>query len=294
MIKYIERTRAYYAAQGYPAYNWTENDKTPFASMQKPLSECRMVLITTAAPYRDDLPDQGPGAPYNAAAKFYDVYTMPTDPCPDLRISHIGYDRKHCRADDSNTWLPVAALHQAQDEGVFAELAPELIGVPTNRSQRVTLDQDAPETLAHVRALQADVALLVPNCPVCHQSISMIARYLEEHDIPTVVMGCARDIVEHVGVPRFWWSDFPLGHSAGKPHDPSSQAATLAGALQLFTSSQRPTTTVESLQIGSDDDDWKQDFMNVENLNTTHIEKLRSAHEQACALKRKRDRGGTT
>jgi hypothetical protein len=287
MIKYIERTRDYYAAQGYPAYNWASNDTTPFTAMQKPLSESRLVLITTAAPYREDLPDQGPGAPYNAAAKFYDVFTASVDPCPDLRISHIGYDRKHCRAEDSNTWLPVAALRQAQVNGVFASLATELIGLPTNRSQRVTLTQDAPNTLAHVRTLLADVALLVPNCPVCHQSVSLIARYLEEHDIPTVVMGCARDIVENVGVPRFWWSDFPLGHSAGKPHDSDSQAATLAGALELFTSAQRSRVTVQSPQVWSDDDNWKQDFMNIANLNAAQVDKLKSEHEQARALKKK-------
>ena len=290
MIEYIERTRAYYAAQGYSPYKWASNDTIPFASMQKPLRECRLVLITTAAPYREELPDQGPGAPYNAAAKFFDVYTAPTDPCPDLRISHIGYDRQHCRADDSNTWLPVSALRRAQHEGVIADLAPELIGVPTNRSQRVTLDQDARNTLEHARALQADVALLVPNCPVCHQSVSLIARHLEEHHIPTVVMGCARDIVERVGVPRFWWSDFPLGHSAGKPHDSESQDATLTGALQLFTSSKKPTPTVQSPQIWSDSDEWKRDFMNVANLSSTQLNQLRSEHEKARALRKNGDR----
>jgi hypothetical protein len=290
MIKYIERTRDYYAAQGYSPYEWASNDTIPFASVKKPLSESRLVLITTAAPYREDLPDQGPGAPYNAAAKFFDVYTAAVDPCPDLRISHIGYDRQHCRADDSNTWLPVAALRRAQHEGVIADLAPELIGVPTNRSQRVTLDQDARNTLEHTRALQADVALLVPNCPVCHQSVSLIARHLEEHDIPTVVMGCARDIVEGVGVPRFWWSDFPLGHSAGKPHDSESQDATLAGALQLFTSSKNPTPTVQSPQIWSDSDEWKRDFMNVANLSSTQLNQLRSEHEKARALRKNGDR----
>ena len=96
MIKYIERTRAYYSEQGYPAYQWASNNIIPFAAMQKPLSECRVVLITTAAPYRKGLSDQGPGAPLNGAAKFYNVYTVPVTPCPDLRIAHVAYDRKHC------------------------------------------------------------------------------------------------------------------------------------------------------------------------------------------------------
>ena len=32
---------------------------------------------------------------------------------------------------------------------------------------------------------------------MCHQTVSLIARFLEENGIPTVVMGCAKDIVEH-------------------------------------------------------------------------------------------------
>ena len=122
---------------------------------------------------------------------------------------------------------------------------------------------------------------------MCHQSISLIARYLEEHDVPTVVMGCARDIVESALVPRFWWSDFPLGHSAGKPNDSASQAATLAGALQLFTSARVAGTTVASTQAWSDDDGWKQDFMDVASLSSAQIEKLKGEHEQTRAMKEK-------
>ena len=64
-----------------------------------------------------------------------------------------------------------------------------------------------------LREDKVDVAVLVANCPICHQSISLHARYLEAHGIPTVVMGCAKDIVEHCGVPRFLFSDFPLGNA---------------------------------------------------------------------------------
>ena len=69
---------------------------------------------------------------------------------------------------------------------------------------------------------------------MCHQSVSLAARYLEQHGIATVVMGCARDIVEHCGVPRFVFSDFPLGNAAGRPFDEDSQRITLWIALDLL------------------------------------------------------------
>ena len=71
---------------------------------------------------------------------------------------------------------------------------------------------------------------------MCHQTVSLVARTLEAAGIPTVVMGCAKDIVEHAGVPRFLFSDFPLGNPAGRPHDPDSQRGTLALALRLLES----------------------------------------------------------
>ena len=62
--------------------------------------------------------------------------------------------------------------------------------------------------------------------------MSLVARYLERNGIPTVVMGAAKDIVEWAGVPRFLFSDFPLGNSAGKPHEPDTQRFTLDLALK--------------------------------------------------------------
>src|SRR5207245_6083944 len=93
---------------------------------------------------------------------------------------------------------------------------------------------DAPGILPRCQADKVDVAMLVPNCPVCLQTTALVARHLEEGGIPTVVMGCAKDIVEHAAVPRFLFSDFPLGNSAGKPHDADSQAQTLELALRLL------------------------------------------------------------
>ena len=265
-IAYMQRTRSYYAALGYPAYQWAHFDTVPFAQPRRPSTRSRIVLITTAARFDAALGDQGPGAAYNATAKFYSVYRVPIDPTPDLRISHIAYDRKHTTAADPNTWLPVAALHDAASRGLAGSLATDLIGMPTDRSQRATLERDAPDVLAACVDLGADLALLVPNCPVCHQSVGLVARHLEANGVPTVVMGCARDIVEHVGVPRFHFSDFPLGNSAGKPFDVVSQRRTLAQALALFDSATGPRTTFVSARSWSADPSWRDDYLNIDAM----------------------------
>ena len=133
-------------------------------------------------------------------------------------------------------------MRAAEAGGRIGRVAPHLHGAPTNRSQRVTIETDAPEILRRCRRDGADAVILVPNCPVCHQTVALVARHLEAHGLPTVVMGAAKDVVEHCDVPRFCFSDFPLGNSAGKPFDPVSQAATASLALRVLEAAPGPRT----------------------------------------------------
>jgi len=64
--------------------------------------------------------------------------------------------------------------------------------------------------------------------------VSLAARHLEANGISTVVLGSARDIVEQCGVPRFVFTDFPLGNPVGKPDDPAMQRAILEMAFTLL------------------------------------------------------------
>lgn len=271
-IPYMARTREYYAAIGYTTpYRWAHYVSAPFQPLRKALAQSRITIITTAAPFDPAKGDQGPGAKYNGGAKFYSVYDGDTSKKHDLRISHIAYDRVHTSAEDSGTWFPLPQLLRLASEKRIGEVAPRFFGAPTNRSHRVTIETDAPEILARCQADRVDAAVLVPNCPVCHQTVSLVARHLEENGIPTVVMGCAKDIVEHVAVPRFLFSDFPLGNSAGKPHDAASQAFTLELALRLLETAPSAQTTVQSPLRWSADASWKRDYNNVAALSADEL-----------------------
>lgn len=289
-IAYIPRIRDYYRALGYGApYEWTRFDDVPFTRLNKPLNQCRVAVVTTAAPFQPDKGDQGPGAPYNAAAKFYSVYALPAGGDPDLRISHVAIDRDHTTAADKNSYLPLAALQRAVAMGRVGAITAHVFGLPTNRSQRTTIDGDCPNLVTRVKAEGADAAVLVPNCPVCHQSVSLAARALEAAGIATVILGCAKDIVEHVGVPRLLFSDFPLGNAAGRPHDVASQDATLGQALDLLEMATAPRSTVTSPLAWSADHGWKQDYCNAAKLSPAEIARRRQAFDagkvQARALR---------
>ena len=289
-VPYLHRIRAYYQALGYgAAYEWAHFADVPFSPLTKPLTGCRVALITTAAPFNPQAGDQGPGAPYNAKAKFYAVYSGDTALDHDLRISHVAIDRDHTRADDPGSYFPLPALRRLAARGRIASVAPRFHGAPTHRSHRATIQIDAPEIVARCLADAVDAAVLVPNCPVCHQTTGLVARQLESSGIATVVMGCAKDIVEHVGVPRLLFSDFPLGNAAGKPHDPASQAFTLELALRLLESAPGPRSTLQSPLRWTDSADWKLDYSNIERLSAEEISRRRAefdlAKSQAKALR---------
>ena len=119
---------------------------------------------------------------------------------------------------------------------------------------------------------------------MCHQTVSLAARHLEANGIPTVIMGCAKDIVEYCGVPRFLFSDFPLGNSAGRPGDVESQTATLELALRVLETAPAARTTVQSPLRWRDDASWKLDFSDLSKLTPEEIAERRKEFEVVKAV----------
>ena len=281
-VRYIERTRNYYLGLGYATpYVWAHYIDAPFTTLHKPLNQSILGLVTTAVPFDASKGPQGPAAPYNAAAKFYDPYIRSVDEDADLRIAHVGIDRRNANMQDSNCWFPLDAAKRALAKGRIQSLAKHFYGLPTNRSQRHTLEIDAPLILNKMREDRVDVAVLIPNCPICHQSQSLLARYLEAAGIPTVVMGAAKDIVEYCGVPRFLFSDFPLGNAAALPNDVQSQDSNFELALRLLEGAPAARTTMQSPLIWASDPSWKLDYSNLDRLTAEEISRLRDEAEKA-------------
>ena len=114
--------------------------------------------------------------------------------------------------------------------------------------------------------------------------MSLAARHLEANGISTVMMGCAKDIVEHCGVPRFLFSDFPLGNSGGRPFDVPSQTQTLELALQVLESAPAPRTTVQSPLRWNEDAAWKRDYNDLSKLSPEKIAERRREFEVVKAV----------
>ena len=157
-VSYIDRTREFYAAQGYgKPYVWARNTDAPFTPLAKPLSESRVTVVTTASTWREDEPVDG----VLRGAK--QVWSGATGAPPErLFTDDLAWDKAATHTRDVESYVPMKRLAELVREGRIGSLAARFHGVPTDYSQRRTIEQDAPEVLARCREDGVDVALLVP------------------------------------------------------------------------------------------------------------------------------------
>lgn len=153
-VSYIDKSREFYAAQGFSEpYRWAHFEEVPFAPLRRPLADAVVTLITTASPAWD-----GPSAERAASG----VYSMETASPPErLFTDNRFWDKLATHTDDLDTFFPIHRLHELSFRGRVT-LAPRCHGVPTEYSQRLTVEQDAPEILSRCREDGVDAAILVP------------------------------------------------------------------------------------------------------------------------------------
>ena len=255
-VRYIDKTREYYLSQGYDKpYQWAHFDDVPFAPLAKPLAQCRATLVSTSeicirgAQRAEDETQMGiVGGAYTIASDL---------PATQLYSPSHSFDQAATTLEDVDAFFPTTRLHEAVAAGRIAGLTARFHGVFNAYSQRRTRERDAPAVLARCIEDGADIALLVPVCPVCHQTISLVARHLEANGIPTVVYAAARDIVEHVGLARVVHTDFPLGSPCGEPHNAAQQREILEIGFRLLETAFLPRTTVQTPYSWSKGEQWK-------------------------------------
>jgi hypothetical protein len=153
-VSYIDKSREYYAARGYAKpYRWACFEDVPFAALERPLSQSVVTLVTTARliPADGELPS------------LHTVYSVPSDD-PPARLTTDGlfWDRQATHTEDLDSYFPVQRLREFAREGRIGRLARRLHGLPTEYSQRLTSERDAPEILRRCREDGAAAALLVP------------------------------------------------------------------------------------------------------------------------------------
>lgn len=151
-VPYMERTRNFYRAQGYTKdYQWAHYEDVPFSRLQKPLSECKVAVVTTAMPDTE------------AGRAQRQVHSSASLPVPDsMYTDELSWHKTMTHTNDVASFLPLKQLKRCADTGLIGELGEHFHSIPTEYSQRNTLENDAPEILARCQRDAVDVAILVP------------------------------------------------------------------------------------------------------------------------------------
>ncbi len=159
-VRYIDRTREYYAAEGYEKpYRWSHFDDVPFTPLEKPLADCRITIVSTSDVHMKG--DEAAQGEFNAM--FGNVYSIPSDtPVDQLYSRQEHFDTHATSIEDVDSYFPLTRLHELTAAGKIGSLAARAHGVFTSYSSRKTLENDGPEVLKRCREDGVDVVLLTP------------------------------------------------------------------------------------------------------------------------------------
>jgi D-proline reductase (dithiol) PrdB len=263
-VQYMHGANERYKSLGYEPYRWVHApDAPPWQPLAKPLSQSRIGMLSTAGAY----------ALGQVAYHYKDDTSLRAIPTAtadrDLRFSHVTENFLEDPRRDPSCVFPLGSLKILQEQRSIGSLPDTVFSCMGGvYSQRRVREELAPALLAAFRAQQVDAVLLVPMCPVCHQSACLISRHLEANGIATMCLGSAHDIFVAGRPPRATFVDYPLGHSSGKPFDPADQLGIVRAALQGLESIEQPGEIRVLPNRWSDSEAWRQESGRTRGADT--------------------------
>jgi D-proline reductase (dithiol) PrdB len=212
-------------------YPFVRNKRAPFTPARRALPMLNLALISSAGAYIDGT------APFDASSvdgdfKFREIPVEVT--AEDLRFTARGYDTSAVH-EDINSQIPIERLFEFERNGIIGQLNPVFWSfcgyIPD--AARLVEELAAPLVQRLVRH-EVQAALLVPASRLCHQSVALVARMIEDAEIPTMTIAVLKDVMENVRPPRVALYDGELGSVAGKPKWPEHQRRILDESLRLI------------------------------------------------------------
>jgi D-proline reductase (dithiol) PrdB len=143
----------------YPGSMITKDDYVPFASLSKPLSECRLTFVSSAGVQLKGT------MPFDVVHPVgdYSFRRVPSTAKPtDLEIHQLKYPTVGANR-DLNVIFPIERLQEVAAEGLIGGLTPDLFSFIGYNMDPERLERTLAEDLAEaVVASGADIALLCP------------------------------------------------------------------------------------------------------------------------------------
>ena len=239
------RTNADVIGDSYP---FLRNRRAPFSPARRALPMLNLALISSAGAYIDGT------QPFDTSASEGDLTfrEIPSEiESEDLRFAGKGYDHTAVES-DVNSQVPLTRLFEFEGNGIIGQFNPvfwSLCGFIPDAGRVV--DELVPALVERVNRNEVQAALLIPASRLCHQTISLIARGLELHGIPTMTLAVLQDIVASVRPPRAAVYSGELGSVSGLPNYPEHQRRILDEALRLIEPFDQPGVRKLNVELES-------------------------------------------
>ncbi len=219
---------------GYP---FLENVHAPFTPVRRALPMLNLALITSAGAYIDGT------EPFDLESKDGDLRLneIPVEvESGDLRYSAKGYDPRDVIA-DRNSQIPVDRLLEYSENGVIGGLNNVWFSISSHipNARRVAAEL-APEIASRLARYDIQMALLIPATRLCHQTLGIIARHIEESGIPTMMLAVDTKMTDKIRPPRTAYYNGEFGSVAGKPNFREHQLRILDEALRWTETFDQP------------------------------------------------------
>jgi D-proline reductase (dithiol) PrdB len=211
-------------------YPFVKNRLSPFTPARRALPMLNLALISSAGAYID-----GTEPFINESTSVQDFREIPTRVEPqDLRFVTRGYDPTAVE-NDPNAQVPLDRLFEFQSNRIIGRLNEVFWSFPGYIPDAATFVlEQLPSLVERLKRYEVQAALLIPASRLCHQSVALSARAIEDAGIPTMTLAVVKDVIESVRAPRAAFYEGALGSVAGKPDWPEHQRRVLDEALRLL------------------------------------------------------------
>jgi hypothetical protein len=229
-IRYVDFLNKKYQSLGFPAYQWSVNESAPLVPLRKPLASCCVSMLTTCGASTIDSPPFDPDARNDLRL---DAIASDT-PDDRFQVHDNYYDHTDVRR-DINCQFPIARLRELAREKAIGRVASRLWSGFMGRIyiRRAVTEEAAPAFAAELAKDGVDLLIVVPACPLDHQTAGLVARVVEASGVATVTVSTGRDLTAQVKAPRTLFVNFPMGNAFGRPFDRAGQRRILLDALKL-------------------------------------------------------------
>ena len=235
VIEQIDQWRGQYdgwkprASDDLKGYPFVENSLAPFTPARRAITMMNLALIVSAGAYLEGTD------PFDTSVADgdFELREIPTDiDSRDLRFSARGYDPAFVQQ-DANVQVPLERLREFVSNRIIGQVAPafwSFCGFMPDAGRFV--EQTVPQLVNRLTRYDVQAALLIPASRLCHQSVGLAARAIEQTGIPTICLAANRDVLESVRPPRAGYYEGQFGSVVGEPNWPEHQRRVLDEALR--------------------------------------------------------------